>query len=176
MLKLYIIDTGDSVDNNKEVIVDVEAYFSKIDGISNSMEVRHFIKSIDHGEFVSDREFKDRSGRLLPVSDLSTGCKTAIIVSMYPDTIVDIAESGYNARDEIIKTCKNGNIVLDSLDMTVSGNGKTKIDVENNGYEIKTIERLNRYISDEKPFKPIMDSDIMEVTVWHIKMFYWTTT
>lgn len=150
MLKLSIADS-----NTQETpITDVEALFKKI-RIKGTPEEMEVISKIEHGKYNDDSSFIDRFGYKLYLSELSTGCKAALCVLNKSDLQINLIECGINALDVILTTCKNGSVIMRERGITIkdySENGK--IEVELDGYLFTTVERLNYYLFNERPFEP----------------------
>ena len=95
-----------------------EAPLSDIDKIFQELEykdtplVRQFIEEIEHGKYYDTSDFIDRFDRHLSISDMSTGCKAAIILALGYRKPLDLTECGKNARDSIVQNCTSGHILL----------------------------------------------------------------
>lgn len=108
MLELY---ESYSLPIEGEHIQDPEAAFLTL-RVTRSDLTATLMREIDKAKYVDEVSFIDRFGRTLPISRLSTGCKTAIVVEHNPDKIVDLIECGYNARDSIIRNIKSGKVLF----------------------------------------------------------------
>lgn len=121
---------------------------------------RKLLSEIDEAIYNDSISIIDRFGMKLPLLDISTGCKAALLVAYNPDIEYDLTECGWNARDAIIKNIKNGRILLLNEGVTISyDEDDVEIDVEINGYEFTRVSRLNDYIHDEWPLEPDLDTD-----------------
>lgn len=152
MLNLFIDNC-----NSSNIVKDIEEYFLTVK-ITGTEEERALIKGIDNGEYLDQNSFIDRFGFKLYISELSTGCKAALCVSSNKDLVFDLSECGKNAVDEIIKTCKNGNILVHELNSTINNYDRDSIDVKLDNYEFTSIDRLNTFIFSERPFDPDMST------------------
>lgn len=76
----------------------------------SNKEIRKIIKNIDGVEYADDLRFfsKFKKNVQVDITELSTGCKTAINIYSFPDKIFNLAECGNNAL-EIIFNFKKGN-------------------------------------------------------------------
>lgn len=76
----------------------------------SNKEIRKIIKNIDGVEYADDLRFfsKFKKNVQVDITELSTGCKTAINIYSFPDKIFNLAECGNNAL-EIIFNFKQGN-------------------------------------------------------------------
>lgn len=140
-----------------------EAPLSDIDKIFQELEykdtplVRQFIEEIEHGKYYDTSDFIDRFGRHLSISDMSTGCKAAIILALGYRKPLDLTECGKNARDSIVQNCTSGHILLvdDSPFRTSKDTlnykelNADKCDIEFDGYRFTSLDRLNWYLDEE---------------------------
>lgn len=148
MLKLVIDETGTSPK------IDIEGLFKQIT-VSGTPQEREIIEKIEQGKYNDSNSFIDRFGFKLYLSELSTGCKAALCVVNKPNTPMNLIECGINALDVIITTCKNGNVIMRDRDITIKDySDDGKVEVELDGYVFTSVERLNHYLFNERPFKP----------------------
>ena len=89
MLRIYL----DVVDTKIPVIHDIESEFTTV-VLQDTEEVRKIISTLEKGVYVDANSFDDRFGIRLPITDLSTGCKTALVVLCEPGKVVDTFECG----------------------------------------------------------------------------------
>lgn len=150
MLKLSITEP-----NAQETqITDIEALFRQIRIKGTAAESAIFSK-IEHGKYNDENSFIDRFGYRLHLSELSTGCKAALCVLNNPDLQINLMECGINAIDVILTTCKYGSVIMRERGITIKDYSETGIiDVELDNYQFTTVERLNYYIFNERPFEP----------------------
>ena len=130
-------------------MMDVDVEFLKL-SVADTPLVRTLLKEIERAEYCSPTSFIDRYGFKLPIDHLSTGCKTALLVALKPDLLVDLSECGDNARDAILMKCRDGHIKMHfPLSMIAGGRDLYKeerdIDVAINGFRITNVYRLNDY-------------------------------
>lgn len=154
MLNIYLKDSKETF--NREVVSDVEKEFSRIKLKGTEID-KKLIEKIEQGKYENSTSFIDRFGYKLYYDDMSTGCKAALCVVNSPEKIIDIVECGNNARDIIIALCKTGNVLFEDNGQTISTQYGNDIDVKLDGYRFTSIDRLNKYISDERPFGPNMN-------------------
>lgn len=150
MLNIYFKGEDNKIDKDLELVTDAELEFNKI-GIPNTDIARTLIKKIEQGEYFDDFSFIDRFGNKLDMEYMSTGCKAALVVSANPDKLIDLRECGWNARDEIIKNCKEGNILIEHNDITFGYTREEEnkeIDVRLDNYRFTSISSLNRYVKE----------------------------
>lgn len=129
--------------------MDVESEFSKIT-IQPAPLVLYFMKLIDGAEYCTSNDFIDRFGYRREIEKLSTGCKAALLVSLKPDLVVDLGECGNNVRDAIIKKCREGNIMIYQMELSIQHNeAETACEVEINGHVFYDIRKLNHYLLND---------------------------
>lgn len=151
MLRIFIDEVPEDV--KLEIVNNVEEQFAKITLHGTDLD-RKLIEEIEQGKYSNTERFIDRFGVALYYSEMSTGCKAALCVVNSPDKIIDLVECGTNARDEIIRYCKEGNILLHDMEITINNYNKPDdIDVCIDNYNITSIDRLNQYIFSESPFE-----------------------
>ncbi len=150
MLKLCIAESN-SLETPK---TDIEALFKQI-RIKGTNEEKAVISKIEQGKYNDDTSFIDRFGYKLYLSELSTGCKAALCVLNKPDMQIDLIECGINALDVILSICKSGSVIMRERGVTIKDYSEDgKIEVELDGYLFTTVDRLNYYLFNERPFTP----------------------
>lgn len=153
MLTIFV----DTVENDK-VIRDVEEQFAKIKLTGSKIE-RELINKIEKATYNDEYSYIDRFGYKLYNTELSTGCKVALCVVNCPELIIDLIECGVNARDIIIGLCKEGKVLIQENGVTIVKYFNEPIDVKIDNYRITSVDRLNKYIFSERPFKPVINSE-----------------
>lgn len=153
MLTIFV----DTVENDK-VIRDVEEQFAKIKLTGSKIE-RELINKIEKATYNDEYSYIDRFGYKLYNTELSTGCKAALCVVNCPELIIDLIECGVNARDIIIGLCKEGKVLIQENGVTIVKYFNEPIDVKIDNYRITSVDRLNKYIFSERPFKPVINSE-----------------
>ena len=145
MLELY---ERHSPPADGEIIRNPEAAFLEL-RVTRSNLTETLMREIDKAEYVNEVLFIDRFGCTIPISRLSTGCKTAIVVEHNPDKIVDLIECGYNARDSIIRNIKSGKVLFryDDISIDYPGFNDYAIDVLFDGVHFTSLDDLNLYLS-----------------------------
>lgn len=128
-----------------ECVSDVEDAFLDIK-LSGSELERKILRKIEGASFYSSSFFLDRFSAKLPVSDLSTGCKAALVVASRPDLLVDTKECGFNARDTIVTDISDGNIIVEWGDVTIRADNDCRICCSYDGIDFSTVYDLNWYI------------------------------
>lgn len=162
MLEVYLAEN--KINTNKRIIYDIEDEFNTV-LIKPTDLTKKLLKDIDKGIYDSENTFIDRFGVRLYTSELSTGCKAALLTEYRPDCIIDTKECGFNARDAIIQNCTTGGVIIHNTGMTFDfEKDNDKCDVCLDGYRFRTVDRLNKFIQDEMWDKESMDlSDLEKV-------------
>lgn len=150
MLKLCMAESN----SHETPTTDIEALFKQI-RVKGTEEEKAVISKIEQGKYNDDNSFIDRFGYKLYLSELSTGCKAALCVLNKPDMQINLIECGINALDVILSICKNGSVIMRERGVTIKDYSEDgRIEVELDGYLFTTVERLNYYLFDERPFEP----------------------
>lgn len=134
MLHVYLNEKD--VPKGTDIIPSNDALFDLNVGRLNVDDtIRAIIKEIDNAEYIGNYKVETRFGIVADMTDLSTGCKAAINVYVFPDKMINCIECGDNAL-QVIFRLKNGNILCKYapayLNMTVQvnvmlhHNGKTR--------------------------------------------------
>ncbi len=97
--------------NNIKVTTDIEERF-KGEVVERTPLIEALMREIEGASYNDPISFIDRFGYKLTTRELSTGCKAAILVATYPDEVFDLLECGNNARDSILRHCKDGNVIV----------------------------------------------------------------
>lgn len=100
MLNIYI--GKDNIPEDKEIVLDNEAYFALTE-ISGNEFTREVIQNIEGGTYFDNISYLDRFGVKLYINALSTGSKTLLNLYYHPDKIFYCQEMGLNARRMIFK-------------------------------------------------------------------------
>lgn len=161
MLHLYLEDKPNI---RAEVIRDIDQRFLDLKLTGSELE-KEAIKLIDKGEYINKTQFRSRYGEPTSIQHLSTGCKAVIMASRLTDKIVVIDECGFNARDYLINTLKEGQVYLSDTGITIGdkyNKANGKIDVALDKYRFTLLDRLNEYIFEERPFTPDMSTGGIE--------------
>jgi hypothetical protein len=147
--------------------MDIDMEFKEIVGsISGSDTNKRLIQKIDKGTYIDEDSFMDRFGYKLRMSDLSTGCKAALLVAN-TSIMVDLQECGENAKSIIFNNCKSGNVML-WIDwpeiVTRQGKPEDEADIQCDGYRFRTISRYNYYMRNEEGvFEPDLSVPGVEI-------------
>lgn len=145
------------LDGKQADITDIEKAFSQLNIKGTALE-RQLIRRIEKGEYNDENSFIDRFGYKLRYDDMSTGCKAALCVANLPNKVIDLKECGINARDAIVELCKEGNIIIGNVSVTVYIENKKPVEIQIGLYKFTDIDRMNRYIQDEYPFEPDLNA------------------
>lgn len=148
MLRIYFKEDILSTEDQQRIITDVEKAFKEVK-VTGTEKEREMLKLIEQAEYNDGNSFIDRFGFKLYNSELSTGCKAALCVLGYPNNIIDLKECGLNARDVIISICDIGNIFISDNGITFCDYAG-RIDARVGDYIFHDVNRLNRYIQNER--------------------------
>ena len=131
----------------QDCVLDVESEFSKVNLNLSTLE-RILVKRIDRGNLVHKNAFVDEHGFKVRISELSTGCKAALLV-LHTEKWISLRECRAAVLDCIIKYCKQGKIVLGSNHVFIDEHGFTSsIDVGVDGKNFVSITELNNYFRE----------------------------
>lgn len=150
MIEVYLTlleneDSGKVIEFNDAFFDD---NLSKIE--FDSDKIKLLISTIDQGEYIGEFKFLSKIGHVpISVTELSTGCKTAINVVTFPDMIVSLAECGINAIEEIFKL-SNGRVFIESPTYLPYTENRNVAVFKDENKEIVSLEDLNRLFLGEK--------------------------
>ena len=142
MINVYVHGI-DCPDHN---VKDVEAAFSAILLDGSEMD-RKLIQRIEEGSYLSPTHLLDRFGVTLPVYDLSTSCKAALLAYHRPDAVINCIEVGFNGVSAILNYCDGANIVLHNNQTVVSPEGDSNIPDKYRGYTFNNSTEFAFYLS-----------------------------
>ena len=110
MLNLYINRAPDKIQYYNDAFFDLSIENRKIDEAGKKI-----IKRIDDVEYAGNNSFYSKFEKNIEVSitELSTGCKTALNIYYYPDVIFYIGSCGKNAK-RVILSYPEGNIFINN--------------------------------------------------------------
>lgn len=152
MLTIYI--KGQTLPEGLDVRGDTELEFARIQ-VKDTEYTRKAIKEIEKGEYYNEVVFTDRFKGNLYYSEMSTGCKAAIVVGTNPNIVLDLRECGLNAIDFIVANCRDGNILILPPDNPIGlhrepeGYVDSDIDVCIDGERFFNSKDLNEYLLAE---------------------------
>ena len=145
MLNITFVDSYRDVPLH--TIRDAEREFA-FRGLTVTDTSKRLIQKIEKAVLYDDGTIIDRFEYRIYSSDLSTGCKTALLVNEgYPP--VSLEGCGYNAIDDIINYC-SGEVVVKTPrdDFSELDTGNLPVFCVK-GIKIKGVENLNRYLDGE---------------------------
>ena len=93
--KIFRLYTDDSCIRDRNLIYDVEE-LSALLTLENTIVCKEIIKTIDGAEYVDREVFKDRFGRGLMLTHLSTTTKILLALLQMKDYVINITELGTN--------------------------------------------------------------------------------
>lgn len=108
MLNIYLMKQP------KNIVLGNDRWFSanfyKKEAVND--KIKELIYCIDKSEFIGGISIKTQDNNILDLTNLSTGCKTAINTYTFTDKVFDVRESGRNALEQILQLSR-GNIYMD---------------------------------------------------------------
>lgn len=114
----------------------------------NDSNIRKIMKDIDNVDYAGDLMFYSKYNKRLAVSltELSTGCKTAINVYAFPDELFTLAECGDNALN-IIFGFKKGKVYVDYYIYLEGFNNSVIVRVKDKKFNVASRKELDDIIS-----------------------------
>ena len=164
MIVLNIFIRDEPYPGNLEIIDNIEVAFVKYKFKNTEFE-RNILRVIENAAICNTNAFIDRFGNKLPISDLSTGTKAALLIHANPDKLVDTIECGLNALSSILSFCKAGNVLMHDYQthLPYVDDVNPIIDVCLDKYRFDNLDRLCDYLCNERPFAPDMSGGIYDV-------------
>jgi hypothetical protein len=118
-----------------------------INNINFDDVVSNIIKSIDNVEYIGNYKVKSKfnNGASISVSELSTGCKTAINVYTFYDKMFTVSECGDNALQTIFML-ERGNIYLPYFVIPREFNNAIEVVYDNNSRIVNNNTQLEEVL------------------------------
>jgi hypothetical protein len=154
---LYLYRPGiDKIPDNLEVVHDVERKFAEIK-IKDTPLIRQLLWDIERGKYIDATSFEDMFKVKLTINLMSTGCKAALIIATEPECVVDLIECGQNAKEFIVKHCKNGHAIASNCEEIDSfGSEVQDIDVKIGNREFTKMDDLNDYLDTGRAWNGLL--------------------
>lgn len=143
-LTIYVRGENDS-NIQLPIVHDVEIQFHKTRLYKNDYNIKA-LNEIEKATYNDEFSFIDRFGFKLYTDSMSTGCKAAICVHEFSDTVVDVLECGTNVLNFIISNCTSGAILIDRGAMGFYKKGP--VDVILDGKRFTDCDALVDYIAE----------------------------
>lgn len=149
-LRIYFAD--ETLIDSENILRDVEIGFLSLKIEGSDLE-RKALKEIEEASYCDTYSFIDRFGYKLYNKFLSTGCKAILCLINYKDKIINAIECGDNVISFMVENC-NGSIIVtrDMLPIIT----ESVIDVIVDSYRFMSVDRLNHYLINERPYEPDM--------------------
>lgn len=114
----------------------------------NNKEIHKIMKDIDDVEYASDLRFFSKYNKNLAVSltELSTGCKTAINIYTFQNELFTIAECGNNALNTIFRF-KSGNVYMDYYVYLERFKNDMSVHINNKKFKVSSTKEFDDLIS-----------------------------
>ena len=142
---LNIYTKIESIPKDKRLITDCEAAFGSMK-LKDDEFTRRVLQEVEQAEYIDSITFRDRFGRALYVSCLSTGVKSLLCIYYLPDYVFDICEMGQNAR-VYLSLIPKGNFYVSDWDFELySCQDDDKLNVKVNGVLYHAYDEINEAI------------------------------
>lgn len=146
--------------------MDVYGEFEKL-MIDGRDITRMLIEKIESGKYLSPYQFVDRFNHYVDVSDMSMGCKAALLVVYRPDMEINLSECGDNAIGTILSNITEGKVSVHP-DVRLSGlyyeDPSMHCDVGCMGYRFTNMGALSAYLTDFYPYPlPYLSDGVEEL-------------
>ena len=128
---------------DKRLIKDVDTFFGETSLRQDEFTLK-VLKEIEKAEYVTADTFKDRFGRYLYTTNLSTGTKILLSLHYYTDKLINGALLGDNCID-FIPLLKEGNLYIGHRFIEFSTH-ITDIDITYNNVAVASLLELNERI------------------------------
>ena len=123
MLNLYLVNPPDNTQFYNDAFFDLS-----IENLTLSDEGATIIKQIDGVRYAGNNRFysKFEKGVRVSITELSTGCKTALNIEHFPNKIFYIGDCGENAK-RVIFSFLEGNAFIDNYFIPEQFNNSIKV-------------------------------------------------
>lgn len=143
-LTIYIKGENDS-NIQLPIARDVELQFLKTRPKKDDYTVKA-LKEIEQATYNDEYSFIDRFGFKLYLKNMSTGCKAALCVHEFPDTVINTAECGTNVLEFIVANCTDGYILMSREAMVFYVDGQIDIIIDDKHFS--DCDSLSEYIHE----------------------------
>lgn len=144
-MSLNIYSNHSKVQNSFEFIHDVEAKFEYV-MLDDSDGIRQLLKNIEGAEYCNPVSYLDKGGFKRPKTNLSIGCKVAILAYKLNNSIIDMVECSQLDRANVINHCTSGNVLDVRRKKPYIELGTGDINVVYDGVQFDKVAVLNSYI------------------------------
>lgn len=131
--------------NMPEAIYDTSSYFDNtyFDSWITDDFAKSIIKDIDKSEVVGPKLIDSKALGSIPVTSLSGGTKTLILMYHEPHKIFNASTCGDNCAKWILKIAKEKDIIINLRHVMDFGTGNFEIKILNNG---KIVHNMEEYV------------------------------
>lgn len=131
--------------NMPEAIYDTSSYFDNtyLDSWITDDFAKRIIKDIDKSEVVGPKLIDSKALGSIPVTSLSGGTKTLILMYHEPHKIFNASTCGDNCAKWILKIAKEKDIIINLRHVMDFGTGKFEIKILNND---KIVHNMEEYV------------------------------
>ena len=141
---LHIYKGRENLPKDMEYIYDIDAFFVGVK-LPDCEFVRKVLREIEKAEYVDEVTYKDRVGRYLYNSTLSSGSKILLAMYLYPSIIFNGIEMGGNCWDYML-SCTKSHVDITYVEVEFGLDLKEPVTL--NGESFMSTYRLNEAISD----------------------------
>ena len=142
MLKIYYGDM-------QEAIYNTSLYFDNtyFDGWLDDPFAKKMIKAIDKAEVLSGQAVNSKALGVIPVTKISGGLKTLLLIYNNPEKIFNASTCGDNCAKWILKIAKkcNRDIIINLRHIMDFGDGQFEIQIINNDVVVHNMAELVKY-------------------------------
>ena len=127
-----------------EAIYNTSMYFDNVylDSWITDSFAQQVIKSIDKGTVLSSRAIDTKALGVIPVTQLSGGTKTLLLIYNEPENVFNASTCGDNCAKFILKIAKKSDITINLYHMMDFGNKPFEIEVLNSHTIVRNMSEL----------------------------------
>ena len=143
-MSLNIYSDKDKITAGFKIVHDVEAEFEYA-MLEDNEHVRQLLEKIEKSQYCSPVAYVDGMGYKRQKSQLSVGCKIAILASLLPNCVIDMVECRSIDRANIVAYCQTGNVLDTHKKQGYRDIGIRDINVVYDGMKFDTLPQLNNH-------------------------------
>lgn len=143
-MSLNIYSDKDKISSGFKIVHDVEAEFEYA-MLEDNEHIRQILDKIEKSQYCSTIAYIDSMGYKRQKSNLSVGCKIAILASLLPNCVIDMVECRSIDRANIVAYCQTGNVLDTHKKQGYKDIGVREINVVYDGMKFDTLPQLNNH-------------------------------
>lgn len=105
---------------------------------------RRILKAIDKGEPISNRAIDTKALGVIPVTKISGGAKTLLLVKNRPDKIFNVSTCGDNCSKFLLEIGKSKDVTVNLRHIMNFGNKNFEIKIINSGVIVRDMDEFAR--------------------------------